>query len=356
TAQAEETRPARRVKATEDAVAGLDARYVRPGVEHRADKLVADRESGLDLHAPVVDVEVRAADARRLDPDDRVAGVLECRLGPIVDPNLAGGLEGDGSHRSAASATSERDRFLAVLANFSSPIPKEPLSRLAAQPPGPHQRPQSRRQPVALLAEFLAQTLEHGTDVIEPDLVRPRKYPARVVEPVDHPGIDVLGAPDALADREGRLVDDLADHPAQHEPGGIADPRDMLAERREEALGSLGGRRGRERPARELDQPSIGQRREDVGGGGAPARVDPAQRPGGAADRLRAALQWGERLLAWPEHIDDQERNDATALSVLGRDDLPAGRGGRRPQRLRERPAPGDHHQAVAATHGRWLG
>ena len=36
---------------------------------------------------------------RRLDPHDRVAGVEQLRLGDLLDEHLAGGLEGDGTHR-----------------------------------------------------------------------------------------------------------------------------------------------------------------------------------------------------------------------------------------------------------------
>ena len=42
--------------------------------QHRADVLVADRRPRLDRDAPVVDVEVGAADPRRLDRDDRLVG------------------------------------------------------------------------------------------------------------------------------------------------------------------------------------------------------------------------------------------------------------------------------------------
>ena len=55
---------------------------------------------GSILHAPVVDVQVRAADARW--PRSRTIAssrALELGLGPLVDADLAGRLEGDGSHR-----------------------------------------------------------------------------------------------------------------------------------------------------------------------------------------------------------------------------------------------------------------
>ena len=44
---------------------------------------------------------------------------------------------------------------------------------------------------------------------------------------------------DAFAERERALVDHLTDDPPQHQPRRVADPRDVLAERREEALRAL---------------------------------------------------------------------------------------------------------------------
>ena len=98
-AQAEEARPAGSVVATEDPVAHAHARDVRAGGDHGSDELVADREAGLHLDPAVVDVEVRAADAGRLDLDDRIVARVERRLGAILDSDDAGRLEGDRSHR-----------------------------------------------------------------------------------------------------------------------------------------------------------------------------------------------------------------------------------------------------------------
>ena len=83
----------------EHAVADRDARHVVAGGDHLADELVADHEAGLDLDPPVVDVEVRAADAARLDADDRVVGREQLGLRDLVDLDLARGLEGDRAHR-----------------------------------------------------------------------------------------------------------------------------------------------------------------------------------------------------------------------------------------------------------------
>ena len=81
-----------------NAVAGLDAGDLVARLDDGADELVADREPGLHLHAPVIDVEVRAADAAGLDRDHRVVAGLELRLRPFVDLHFVGGLEGDCSH------------------------------------------------------------------------------------------------------------------------------------------------------------------------------------------------------------------------------------------------------------------
>ncbi len=75
-----------------------DARHLVARGDHLADELVADHESGLDLHAAVVDVEVRAADPARLDADDRVVRGEQLGLGDFVHPDLAGRLEGHGAH------------------------------------------------------------------------------------------------------------------------------------------------------------------------------------------------------------------------------------------------------------------
>ena len=60
-----------------------DRHAARPvaGGHDRADVLVPDREAGLDLDAPVVDVQVRPAHPAELDPHDRVGGRLGLGLG-----------------------------------------------------------------------------------------------------------------------------------------------------------------------------------------------------------------------------------------------------------------------------------
>jgi hypothetical protein len=60
---------------------------------------VADREARLDRDPAVVDVEVGAADAARLDADDGVVGRDDRRIGLLLDPHLLGCLESDCAHR-----------------------------------------------------------------------------------------------------------------------------------------------------------------------------------------------------------------------------------------------------------------
>ena len=86
-------------KVAEHPVADRDPLDVVPDRQHRADELVADREARLDRHPPVVDVEVGATDPARLDPDQRVVGGDDLRIGLLLDPNLLGSLKGDGAHR-----------------------------------------------------------------------------------------------------------------------------------------------------------------------------------------------------------------------------------------------------------------
>src|SRR4029077_17617337 len=66
--------------------------------DHGPDVLVADREARLDRDPAVVDVQVRPADARRLDADDRVGRRLDLGIRLLGEGDLAGRLEGHGVH------------------------------------------------------------------------------------------------------------------------------------------------------------------------------------------------------------------------------------------------------------------
>jgi hypothetical protein len=97
-AAAEEAGPAGRAEAAQHAVAlgRLGDRLAR--CDHRPDELVAEREAGLDLDAPVVDVQIGAADARGLHADDRVVALDQLGLRTLLQPDLAGRLECDCLH------------------------------------------------------------------------------------------------------------------------------------------------------------------------------------------------------------------------------------------------------------------
>ena len=97
-AAAEEAVAAGRAVAAEHAVALRHLGHAVARRDHRADELVAEREARLDLDAPVVDVQVRAAHAGGLDAHDRVVALDQLGLGPLLDPHLAGGLEGHRLH------------------------------------------------------------------------------------------------------------------------------------------------------------------------------------------------------------------------------------------------------------------
>ena len=142
------------------------------------------------------------------------------------------------------------------------------------------------------------------------------------------PGVDVRGAADALAERERRLVDQLADDPAEHEPGRVADPLGVLAERGEEALG------GARPPTSALSGPRVsstrlrlGQRRERVEADGAARR---GRAPRASPPRSRSPA--GRPAAAPPAPRAPAGRGSGTAASPVGGlgrlSDLPAGGGG----------------------------
>jgi hypothetical protein len=96
---AEVAQAACRMERAQDAVAGLDVRDAVADRLDDADVLVADRRAGVHRVAPVVDVQVRTADAGCGDADDRVVGGYELGLGHVVEADLLGPLECHRSHR-----------------------------------------------------------------------------------------------------------------------------------------------------------------------------------------------------------------------------------------------------------------
>src|SRR4029450_13245073 len=99
---------------------------------------------------------------------------------------------------------------------------------------------QKGRRAVTLLVQLAVEPVQGGEHLIEADRVAPLERPARMVEAGAEGGVDVGGGADALRDREASLVDELAGDPPEHQPGSVADPLDVLAERSEERLGGLG--------------------------------------------------------------------------------------------------------------------
>jgi hypothetical protein len=74
--------------------------HARARGHDRSDELVTEREARLDHHAAVVDVQVGPAHARCLHPHHGVVALDEFGLGAVLDPDLAGRLEGHGLHPS----------------------------------------------------------------------------------------------------------------------------------------------------------------------------------------------------------------------------------------------------------------
>jgi hypothetical protein len=62
------------------------------------ESLVPQDEPGLGAGAPVVHVQIGAADRARRDPDDDVLGLLKSRVGDVLDDDRAGAGEDDGPH------------------------------------------------------------------------------------------------------------------------------------------------------------------------------------------------------------------------------------------------------------------
>ena len=113
-AAAEEAVAAGGLKAAEDPVADGEALDAVAGGDDRADVLVADREALLDLHAAVVDVQVRAADAGGLDRGRSRPWGRSARARDAPRRDDAGGLEGDGSHRRGSLPVGRRGLHLAT--------------------------------------------------------------------------------------------------------------------------------------------------------------------------------------------------------------------------------------------------
>ena len=230
-------------------------------------------------------------------------------------------------------------------------VGEESFAGLATQPAGHRQRAQQRRRPVALLAALLVQAVEHGQDVVEADLVGPargsrggnsgrgpsrRRRPRRCPRP----------RPRANA---ASLITWQTIRPSTS-PGASATHAVCLpsvAKKRSAAVAADSARVG---TSRQLDEARLRERRERVEADRAAARIEHRQRAGGAADRLRAAL---ERRVGSSPRLTSTIRNGGLAsCASSGRRHLPARRRPRRPRAHALARVAGDHDQAVAAAGG----
>ena len=89
------------MESAEDAIAHRHTRDGVAGRDDRSDVLVPDCEPRVDLDAPVVDVQIRAAYPGGLDAYDGVVGGDRLRIGTLLDGDPAGLLKGHGAHGAA---------------------------------------------------------------------------------------------------------------------------------------------------------------------------------------------------------------------------------------------------------------
>src|SRR5262249_49923146 len=81
-------------------VTRLDGGDVVADLQHGPDALVAENRPGLHFgHVALEDVQVGAADRRRVDPDDDVGRRLEFGIGPFLPAPLVGPVVDERLHR-----------------------------------------------------------------------------------------------------------------------------------------------------------------------------------------------------------------------------------------------------------------
>src|SRR5436305_12716232 len=113
---------------------------------------------------------------------------------------------------------------------------------------------QQGRRPVTRVVQLGEQPVDGGKGVLEADRAAPLDRPARVVQAERQAGVDIIGGADSLADRERRLVHELADHPAEHEARRIRHPLGVEPAAAEEALDPLAALAGQLNKARRLER------------------------------------------------------------------------------------------------------
>src|SRR5215207_8827860 len=139
------------------------------------------------------------------------------------------------SGRAATNAALSRPRAPSRRLRRNSTFSWDIASVSREQGPAPEQR----GGPVALLAALVPKPVENGHHVFHPDRLAPADRAAGMIEPEREAGVHVLLRADALADREPGLVHELADDPAEDEPGSVVHPLRREAEPGEERLRRL---------------------------------------------------------------------------------------------------------------------
>src|SRR3954453_16082118 len=99
--------------------------------------------------------------------------------------------------------------------------------------------PEQRRRPVARVAVLVEEAVDRREHPVKADQAAPLDRAAGMVEAERDARVDVVGRTDALADRERRLVHELRDDPAEHQPRRITDPLGVQPAPVEEVVGRL---------------------------------------------------------------------------------------------------------------------
>src|SRR5258707_1209374 len=82
----------------DDQVAGPEVLHLRPGLLDHADELVAHLTGVVGQRGGLVRPQVAAAHAADHDADDRVGGILDLRVGDVLDADVAGLVQESGAH------------------------------------------------------------------------------------------------------------------------------------------------------------------------------------------------------------------------------------------------------------------
>ena len=176
------------------------------GDDHRAELEQAEQPDERGRMREQIDLG-RQRDKRDLAADSRDD------LAGLDQPEVAGGaqrrdVKRDPSQQRTGRPSSVPGRAAGHHALGVVVVREEALAGLAPEPSRPHEAA-SAPAPAgsAPRGARRSSAQQHRQHVVEADRVGPAERTARVVEAVDHPGVDVGGAADALAERERRLVD-----------------------------------------------------------------------------------------------------------------------------------------------------